>query len=113
MTYALPASYDSWRLSAPEGPSMHPGPHERPLCIDEPDFLLDATGYYDENGELTGVRIGQKDVAPEAVAQALALLGIETGKWDAALDACTLAEMSRDAFEADAEARAEFLWGDR
>jgi hypothetical protein len=108
MTYALPASYDAWRLRAPDDDERaHPGPHRHPLCIDRGDFLLDVYGWYDGYGELQSVQIGKLHVKPENVAKALSLLGIEIGGWDDPLDGDTLAELSRDAFEADAEAAAE------
>ena len=106
----LPASYDAWRLSPPEEPDFHPGPHRNPLTIEAADMTIDAWGWYDGDGALESVEIDGKHITPEAVQAALALLGQgDFTKWAEPLDADTLAELSNDAAEAEAEARADWL----
>ena len=106
----LPASYDAWRLSPPEEPDFHPGPHRDALTIEAGDITIDAWGWYDGDGVLESVEIDGQHIKPEAVQSALSLLGHgDHTTWSGPLDSDALAELSSDAFEADAEARADWL----
>ena len=101
--------YDAWRLSPPDDDApLHPGPHRQPLLIEGDDTTIDAYGWYDGDGALQSVQIGKLHVKPENVETALRLLGVECPGWDAPLDDDTLADLSREAFEADAADAADY-----
>jgi hypothetical protein len=105
----LPASYDAWRLSAPEAPELHPGPHQHNLCIETAEVCIDAIGIYDGDGNLTAVMIEGKEIAPEKVQAALDLLGLDSyDNWSRPLDPDTLADLSAEAFDAEAEMQAYY-----
>lgn len=109
----LPASYDAWRTDAPEDDlPFHPGPHRSAILIEESGFMLDVWGWYDGDGGLLCVQIGKIEIALENVTKALSLLGIKAPGWDEPLDGDKLAELTTEAIEADADARAEY-WSDR
>jgi hypothetical protein len=106
---ALPASYDAWRTSAPEEPEYHPGPHSNPLLIEADAVMIDAIGWYDGEGILQSVQIGKIHRKPEEVQAALDSLGLDFyDAWAANLDSQTLLELSNEACEAEAEARAYY-----
>lgn len=118
MTYALPESYEEWLLSAPEDDApSHAGLHRNPLLVEAPDVTIDAWGWYDGDGALENVQIGDLHIKPMNVEKALRLLGIDCPGWDRPLDGDTLSALSEDAAEADAheraESRADFAGGDR
>jgi len=105
----LPASYDAWRTSPPPERDLHPGPHENPCLIEAAELCIDAMGVYDGDGNLTAVRIDNRDIDPETVLAALRLLGLcHHDLWTLPLDAGKLAELSAEAFESVAEAEADY-----
>lgn len=73
-------SYDTWRTTPPDQlrkPSpFFPSDVTKPLLIEADDIQIDAYGTYDaDTGSLNSVRINGREISPEAVTQALGLLG--------------------------------------
>ena len=103
--------YNAWRALAEAGDApLHPGPHRHPLLIEAGVVTIDAWGWYDGDGVLESVEIDGQHKKPEAVQSALSLLGHgDNTTWSGPLDSDALADLSREAFEADAEARADWL----
>jgi hypothetical protein len=102
MSY-LPASYDAWRTTAPEPDPFHPGPHRNALLIETGDVTIDAWGWYDGDGVLESVEIDRRHVSPGQVQIALTALGHgDYTSWAGTLDTDTLAQLSADAFDAEA-----------
>jgi hypothetical protein len=86
---------------------MHPGPLRNPLLIETGDVTIDAFGWYDGTGALVSVEIDGKELDPGKVQGALYLLGHnDYTAWAAPLDSDKLAELSAEAFEDAAEAKA-------
>ena len=107
----LSLNYDAWRLAGPPEPDpLHPGPHASALLIEAGEIAIDAVGHYDgDGGALVSVQINGRHYKPETVADALAMLGVaDSGFWSGPLDDDKLIALSDEAFEAMAEARAEF-----